>query len=185
MPKVTRVGGHTRFDTRNRSRVGSADPPDQATAAKRKAGRCLNTTRRSVIDAANTDDTKSTLPAFQGRRVVSMADAFRALLMQTSRRAAADVRSSATLAMQRQHVRYWLEHIPPATRLEHLTSARLARAVEAEAVGRRELVGGHVRRLSGGTLRKRVSTLRQALELARPGRVPQLPEIPYRYTPRT
>jgi len=88
----------------------------------------------------------------------------------------AGVRSPATLAMQRKHVKYLLERLPARTPLEQLTPRRLARVLELEGEGRK-------RRLSACTLRKRASTLRQALTLAR-GRRPRLPEIPYRYEPR-
>lgn len=105
-----------------------------------------------------------------------MRDAFRLLLQRTEHRVAAGVRSPATLAMQRQHVRYLLERVPAGTPLESLTPRRIARVLELEGRGRR-------RQLSGGTLRARASTLRQALQLAR-GRAPRFPEIPYRYVPR-
>lgn len=108
-------------------------------------------------------------------RAKTARDAFRLLLHRTAQRVAAGVRSPKTLEMQQQHVTYLLERIPPRTRLEHLTSRRIHRVLEAEARGRR-------RRLSGGTLRKRASTLRQALLIAR-GRAPALPEIPYCYKP--
>lgn len=103
-------------------------------------------------------------------------DAFALLLDRTERRVRAGVRSPATLGMQRQHVVYLLERLGPGTAIASLTPRRLADALELEARGRR-------RPLSGGTLRKRASTLRQALELVR-GRAPALPEIPYAYQPR-
>lgn len=103
-------------------------------------------------------------------------DAFRLLLQQTARRVRAGVRSSATLRMQRQHVAYLLERLPGGTPLKRVDARRIARVLELEAGGRR-------RRLSGGTLRKRASTLRQALKLAR-GRAPRFPEIPYCYRPK-
>jgi len=79
--------------------------------------------------------------------------------------------------MQQQHVEYLLERLPGRTPLDQVDARRIARVLELEAGGRR-------RRLSGGTLRKRASTLRQALKLAR-GRAPAFPEIPYNYTPST
>ena len=78
--------------------------------------------------------------------------------------------------MQRQHVEYLLERLPGRTPLAQVDARRIARVLELEAGGRR-------RRLSGGTLRKRASTLRQALKLAG-GRVPAFPEIPYSYQPK-
>jgi len=77
--------------------------------------------------------------------------------------------------MQRQHVEYLLERLPGRTPLDRVDARRVARVLELEGRGRR-------RELSGGTLRKRASTLRQALKLAR-GRAPRFPEIPYCYRP--
>jgi len=79
--------------------------------------------------------------------------------------------------MQREHARYLLERIGAKTPVDELTPRRIARLLEEERRGR---LG---RELSGGTLRKRASTLSQAIKLAR-GRAPQLPEIPYEYRPR-
>jgi integrase len=122
-----------------------------------------------------TDDVP-TVPAPRGRAKV-VRDAFRLLLANTERRVRAGVRSPATLSMQRQHVAYLLERLPGRTPLAQVDARRIAQVLELEAGGRR-------RRLSGGTLRKRASTLRQALKLAG-GRVPAFPEIPYNYTPST
>ena len=105
-----------------------------------------------------------------------MGGAFRALLERTARRVAGGTRSPATLAMQKQHARYLIERVGRATPIADLTSRRIARLLEEEGRGRRW-------QLSGSTLRKRASTLSQALELAR-GRAPTLPEIPFDYQPR-
>jgi len=121
------------------------------------------------------DDTRTLPPPPRGRAKV-VRDAFRLLLRRTAARVQAGVRSPATLAMQQQHVRYLLERLPGATPLEQLTPRRIARVLELEGRGRR-------RRLCGNSLRKRASTLSQALKLAR-GRAPRLPEIPYRYEPQ-
>jgi len=78
--------------------------------------------------------------------------------------------------MQKQHARYLIERAGRTTPIADLTSRRIAQLLEEEGRGRRW-------RLSGSTLRKRASTLSQALELAR-GRAPTLPEIPFDYQPR-
>jgi len=111
------------------------------------------------------------------RRTKSVRDAFRLLLERTAHRVRAGVRSPATLRMQRQHVKYLLQRLPGRTPLDQVDARRIARVLELEAGGRR-------RRLSGGTLRKRASTLRQALKLAG-RRVPRFPDIPYSYQPTT
>ena len=118
------------------------------------------------------------LPKPAERRAVHVGDAFRALLRLTARRVEAGTRSPATLAMQREHVRYLTERIGRTTPVASLTQQRIARLLEQERAGRKG------RALSGSTLRKRAYTLSQALELAR-GRAPKLPEIPYLYQPRT
>lgn len=116
------------------------------------------------------------LPAASKGRAKDVGGAFRALLQRTARRVAGGTRSPATLAMQKQHARYLIERVGRATPLTSLTSRRIARLLEEEGRGRRW-------QLSGSTLRKRASTLSQALELAR-GRAPTLPEIPFDYQPR-
>ena len=118
------------------------------------------------------------VPLAAKSRAKSVGAAFRALLRRTARRVEGGTRSPATLAMQRQHVEYLLERIGRTTPVAKLTPGRIARLLEQEAQGRRQ-----GRRLSGSTLRKRASTLSQALELVR-GRPPRLPEIPFVYVPR-
>ncbi len=111
-------------------------------------------------------------------RPKTAGEAFDLLLQRTARRVAGGTRSPATLAMQREHVRYLLERLPAETPLADVTTDRILEVLELEAVGR----GG--RELSGGTLRKRAYTLRQTIELAT-GHAPELPEIAYVYRPRT
>jgi integrase len=135
----------------------------------------LETPPGLAIDDDNTDDMQS-ITAPQKSRAPLVGDAFRALLRRTERRVAGGTRSPSTLAMQREHVRYLIEHIGSKTPLADMTTRRIASVLEAEGRGRR-------RQLSGSTLRKRASTLSQALELAR-GRAPKLPEIPFDYQPR-
>ncbi len=110
--------------------------------------------------------------------VKTVGDAFAALLQRTARRIAGGTRSAGTLAMQEQHVAYFLQRLPAATALAEVTDARIAELLNLEAAGRKG------KPLSGATLRKRASTLSQAIELAT-GRAPELPEIPYAYRPRT
>jgi len=109
-------------------------------------------------------------------RAKTARDAFRLLLQRTERRVEGGTRSPATLAMQRQHARYLLERIGPRTLVDQLTPRRIARLLEQEGKGRRWP-------LSAGTLRKRASTLSQAIEIVR-GRAPRLPEIPHTYKPQ-
>lgn len=123
----------------------------------------------------NTVNDPTTLAPPRGRAKV-VRHAFALLLGRTQLRVSAGTRAQGTLDMQRAHVGYLLERLPGSTPLERVTPARIARVLEREARGRR-------RPLSTNTLRKRASTLSQALELAR-GRAPRLPEIPYRYEPR-
>jgi len=118
----------------------------------------------------------NSLPATAKNRAKTARDAFRLLLQRTERRVQGGTRSPATLAMQRQHARYLLERIGGRTPVDQLTPRRIARLLEQEGKGRRWP-------LKAGTLRKRASTLSQALELVR-GRAPKLPEIPHTYKPQ-
>jgi len=135
-----------------------------------------------VFDALDTVD-MNTLTATEPRRAKTVRDAFRLLLARTGRRVIAGTRSAGTLSMQRVHAEYFAELLGASTPLEDVSSRRIAQAFAVAGRGRREFADGR-RRLSGGTLRKFASTLRQALQLAR-GRVPKLPELPYRYQPTT
>jgi len=101
----------------------------------------------------------------KANRQPGIADALHELLVRTTRRVAAGVLSPATLAMQQEHARYLLEHLPRALRVERITAELLEQLVAAEEKGRRVRADGQTRALSGGTIRKRLSTLRQALEL--------------------
>ncbi|HET7485856.1 MAG TPA: tyrosine-type recombinase/integrase [Solirubrobacterales bacterium] len=105
------------------------------------------------------------------------------LLERTRVRVDAGVRAPRTLEMQEAHAELLLEHLGPRTRLERLTAHRIAGALERISRGRRLRADGSVRPISGNSLRKVASTLSQALKLA--GREPALPEIPFRYQPRT
>lgn len=123
----------------------------------------------------------------KANRQPGIADALHELLVRTTRRVAAGVLSPATLAMQQEHARYLLEHLPRALRVDRITAELLEQLVAVEEKGRRVRADGQTRALSGGTVRKRLSTLRQALELQiRKGaleRLPVFPEVPYVYRP--
>jgi len=126
----------------------------------------------------------TTLPP---RRPKALADALTLVLDETRRRVEAGVRSAGTLSMHEAHARYLLERIGPTFPLARLTERKVEAVLEEEARGRRKLSDGSVRALSGGTMRKRACTLRRALILShRKGwlrRVPEFPDIPYRYRP--
>jgi hypothetical protein len=89
--------------------------------------------------------------------------------------------------MQEQHVRYLLERMGGELPIRDIDGAALERLQAVEEQGRRVRADGVTRQLSGATVRKRLSTLRQALELQqRRGaleRLPVFPEVPYRYRP--
>lgn len=178
MRKQRTVRGRTRYvDTSSAGAIPSSSTPlgSQPWAEKKVPGGACHTP-----GAVNDDESATTVnaPILSGPRGKPkvMGEALAMLLERTAQRVQAGTRSLGTLEMQRQHARYLLERIPAETPLAEVTPARIARALADEARGRR-------RPLSGGTLRKRASTLAQALELAR-GRRPILPEIPYRYVPR-
>lgn len=120
-------------------------------------------------------------------RQPGIADALHELLARTARRVAAGVLSPATLAMQEEHLRYLLERLPRALPVGRISAELLEQLVAAEEKGRRVRADGQTRALSGGTIRKRLSTLRQALELqirrGRLERLPIFPEVPYVYRP--
>lgn len=94
---------------------------------------------------------------------------------------AAGVRSEATLGMHREHIRFLTDHLDVRAPLASVGAEVLESLARVEAQGRRG------RRISGGTLRKRLCTLRGALALARRRgwleRVPEFPDVPYRYRP--
>ena len=109
------------------------------------------------------------------------------LVVRTRRRVAAGVLSAGTLEMQLQHVRYLLERLTPDLPIAAIDSETLEQLVAVEEKGRRVLANGQTRQLSGGTVRKRLSTLRQALDLqvhrGALEKLPIFPEVPYLYRP--
>jgi integrase len=126
----------------------------------------------------------STVP--QPSTTVTLSEALAELLEVTAQRVQDDVRAQATLEMQRAH-RRWLERELGAHRpvdqvdellLEELASRR--RPARAAHAGGRRAWGP-------ATLRKRLSTLRAALELAhrrrRLARVPAFPRVLVRRPP--
>lgn len=100
---------------------------------------------------------------------VTLASALEELLEQTSQRVRDQVRSPATLEMQRAHVRYWLKAFG-ALELDQVDELLLDRHAN----------GPRPPRSAGpATMRKRLSTLRGALELAHRRRwIPRVPAFP-------
>jgi integrase len=100
---------------------------------------------------------------------VTLAQALEELLEVTAQRVSDGVRSPATLEMQRAHQRYWLAALGsklPANDVDEELLEQLAGPRPAGAAG-------------PATLRKRLSTLRGALELAHRRRwIPRLPSFP-------
>lgn len=115
-----------------------------------------------------------------------ISEVFDSFLQRFSERVKEGARSADTLEMHRTHVRFLLEHIDPSTPVDLVDEQTVETWLAAEKVGRREFAGGP-RPLGNGSLRKRASTLRSALELARRAkwihRVPDFPEMPHRYEP--
>jgi integrase len=110
---------------------------------------------------------------------VTLSEALDELLEVTRQRVEDDVRAPATLEMQRAHGRWWLAQLGDR-RLEEVDELVL----EALATLRRPPRAAHAggRRVWGpATLRKRLSTLRAALELQhrrrRLARVPAFPRV--------
>jgi integrase len=116
---------------------------------------------------------------------VTLADALEALLEQTDQRVRDDVRSPATLSMQVAHARWWMRELGADTPLDQVTEFELERIAT-----RPRPVPKHGRAPAGpATLRKRLSTLRAALELAhrrrKISRVPAFPVVLVRPPPAT
>lgn len=109
---------------------------------------------------------------------VTLAGALEELLAQTAQRVRDGVRSPATLEMQRAHERYWLKAFSGALELDQVDEELLDR----HANGPRPAVPGPA------TMRKRLSTLRGALELAHRrrwiSRVPAFPVVLAPWRPR-
>lgn len=100
----------------------------------------------------------------------TVTDALGELLELTAQRVRDQVRSPATLEMQRAHVRYWQRVIGGELDLGLVDEELLERVANAPRAPR-----------SAGpaTMRKRLSTLRGALELAhRRRRIPRVPAFP-------
>jgi integrase len=101
---------------------------------------------------------------------VTLADALEGLLEQTAQRVRDEVRSPATLEMQRAHVRYWA--------LAFGAELELAQ-VDEELLDRHANSPRAPRAAGPATMRKRLSTLRGALELAhRRRKIPRVPAFP-------
>ncbi|MBV9837877.1 MAG: tyrosine-type recombinase/integrase [Solirubrobacterales bacterium] len=113
----------------------------------------------------------------------TLAQALDLALERTARLVALGHRSPATLAIQREHVRYLLERLEPHLPLDHLTTGLLEAFCDAEVQGRRG------RPLRGTSLPKRLATLRLALRCARRrgwiAELPAWPEVIAPYVPDT
>ena len=130
-----------------------------------------------------------TLPATPSNRnaAPTLRRALEELLERTEARVDAGVRSRSTLDMQREHVALLLEHLDGDMGIDEVTTDVLDELVRVERRGRRVLADGRIKLCSGGTVRKRLSTLHAALRLQvrhrRLAEMPEWPEIPYRYVP--
>ena len=101
---------------------------------------------------------------------VTLAEALEELLEQTAQRVRDRVRSPATLEMQRAHRRYWERHLGAELGLDQVDEELLDRHANAPRAARAA---------GPATMRKRLSTLRGALELAhRRRRIPRVPAFP-------
>jgi integrase len=99
-----------------------------------------------------------------------VGDALEELLEQTAQRVRDQVRSPATLEMQRAHERYWAKAFGAELELDQVDEELLDR----HANGPRPAGGP-----GPATMRKRLSTLRGALELAHRRRwIPRVPAFP-------
>jgi integrase len=111
---------------------------------------------------------------------VTVDEALAELLEQTAQRVRDQVRSPATLEMQRAHRRYWHRVLGPGHELDQVDEELLERL--ANASPRPAHAAGPA------TLRKRLSTLRAALELAHRrrwiSRVPAFPPVLAPWRPR-
>jgi integrase len=105
----------------------------------------------------------------QPNQPVTIADALAGLLEQTGQRVRDQVRSPATLSMQEAHVRFWLKRIGPKLAIADLDEPELELLVNGPRTGR----------AGPATMRKRLSTLKGALELAhRRRQIPRVPAFP-------
>jgi integrase len=89
--------------------------------------------------------------------------------------------------MQRQHVAYILERLPPTLPVTEIDEAVIERLVMGEGAGRRRRADGSIRPLAPSTVLKRLSTLRRALKIQKRkraiDRMPEFPEILSEYQP--
>lgn len=112
----------------------------------------------------------------------SVSSTLQAFLDWFEVKVSAGARSSATLAMHREHAGWLLRSLGAETPIASLDGPALERWCDDERAGRRG------RPVANSTLRKRASTLRQALELehrrGRLERLPVFPEIEATYVPK-
>lgn len=111
--------------------------------------------------------------------IPTLTEAFVVLIAELEDRVASGVRSSATLAMNRSHVRYILERIPGELPVDQVDAGMIDQLAAAERNGRRVRAGGEAKQLHPSSVKKRLSTLRRALVIQRRrGAILTLPEFP-------
>jgi integrase len=114
-------------------------------------------------------------------RPVTIAEAISALIEQTEQRVRDGVRSAATLEMQEAHRRYWESVLGPTKPIDTIDETVLDELAERPRVRQK-----HARQPAGlETLRKRMSTLKAALELQhRRRRIARVPAFPHLICPK-
>jgi integrase len=118
----------------------------------------------------------STLP--KPAAAVTVAEALEALLEVTAQRVADDVRAPATLEMQQAHARWWCGQLGGDRPLDQVDELVLEELASRRRPPRPAHAGAR-RAWGPATLRKRLSTLRGALELAhRRRRIARMPAFP-------
>lgn len=112
---------------------------------------------------------------------VTLSEALTELIQLTEQRVRDKVRSPATLEMQEAHRRYWEQILGPTRPLEQVDELILE-----DLASRPRLPAKHARKPSGpATLRKRLSTLRAAMDLQRRRRrLERMPVFPHVLAPR-
>jgi integrase len=110
---------------------------------------------------------------------ITFAQLLAALELEIEHLVRAQLRSPATLAMHRLHIRYLCDVIAPTTPIAEIDERAVNCVAVQEARGRRLTSDGSTRATVPGTVAKRVCTLRLALELARRrGWITRVPAFP-------
>ncbi|MFL5310787.1 MAG: hypothetical protein ACJ79H_10085, partial [Myxococcales bacterium] len=112
---------------------------------------------------------------------ISLAESFDELLEVTRQRVADDVRAPATLQMQAAHANWWCHNFGAETPLEDMDERVLDHLATARRHPPKSAHGGALRSWGPSTLRKRMSTLKAAMQLQhrrrRLDRVPAFPRV--------